>query len=517
MHARCGLLFLLCAVFAGFNLLSEELLRVDDNTPERGFGLSGRKPSHSAEMFQGIYTVRVNNTVIHTGSLRAALGSYHANGLGMQLSSISVLLAGMVSLGKPDGALDPQDAEFTLRGMEVTGTHRMTATGISDPNSFPAMKTELCHLDATLNFNDVPGTLHGNQPGTANDAVASAKLGNHGKKFVGEVVSMDCGFFVSLTAEAVDLQHIGRKVIWYAIWVNILTFIQMRCFLSQMRSTDEGPSAAKQSLIGIALQALMDAYDSFLHLSLSASSPYMFNTFAVISLFKFVLFALLEVRYLLTIWRQRHREIFAEGWDAVRRELSRVYFYFYGALIGGLILIFHSLDHLDVIAVAFQAYWVPQILHDMRHGSKNGLTMDFLIGISVTRSLAVLYLWGCPSNVFNGELFPQLPHAPNIRLCIAALLFQVAQVGIMVSQKFWGPRWFVPNLCMPHVYNYRRGAAEVPPGTECVICMGEITPEDGHQRVTTPCEHRFHRICLERWMDIKMECPTCRTALPPMG
>ncbi|RWW25637.1 hypothetical protein GW17_00010013 [Ensete ventricosum] len=31
----------------------------------------------------------------------------------------------------------------------------------------------------------------------------------------------------------------------------------------------------------------------------------------------------------------------------------------------------------------------------------------------------------------------------------------------------------------------------------------------------TPCDHCFHSGCLQRWMDIKMECPTCRRSLPP--
>merc|ERR1712032_343838 len=163
----------------------------------------------------------------------------------------------------------------------------------------------------------------------------------------------------------------------------------------------------------------------------------------------------------------------------------------------------------DLIALAFQAYWVPQIFHDVRQGSKNALTPCFLIGISVTRCLALLYLWGCPSGVFSGDLFPRLPQSPNPRLCTAAVLFQCMQMAIMASQKVLGPRWFVPWICLPHVYNYRR-SVEVPAGTDCVICMGELGPEDGQPRVITPCEHRFHSVCLERWMDIKMECPTCR-------
>ena len=139
------------------------------------------------------------------------------------------------------------------------------------------------------------------------------------------------------------------------------------------------------------------------------------------------------------------------------------------------------------------------------------------------------------------------------------------------------PRWFVPWLCLPHVYNYRRflqagrlqhvwflqrdarsswiyrskyellsfaskillsflispfKVFQAPAaGTECVICMLEITAEelqfwilwrrcarlflepflpvglrlrwkcprkDGMPLVTTPCEHRFHEVCLER-------------------
>lgn len=31
----------------------------------------------------------------------------------------------------------------------------------------------------------------------------------------------------------------------------------------------------------------------------------------------------------------------------------------------------------------------------------------------------------------------------------------------------------------------------------------------------TPCNHYFHNKCLEQWMNLKMECPSCRATLPP--
>ncbi|CAN0187301.1 unnamed protein product, partial [Laminaria digitata] len=48
----------------------------------------------------------------------------------------------------------------------------------------------------------------------------------------------------------------------------------------------------------------------------------------------------------------------------------------------------------------------------------------------------------------------------------------------------------------------------------CAICYAAVDSalED---YMLTPCDHVFHQGCLTRWMDIKMECPTCRRELPP--
>jgi transmembrane E3 ubiquitin-protein ligase len=32
----------------------------------------------------------------------------------------------------------------------------------------------------------------------------------------------------------------------------------------------------------------------------------------------------------------------------------------------------------------------------------------------------------------------------------------------------------------------------------------------------TPCNHKFHEECLTQWLDVKLECPTCRAVLPPL-
>jgi hypothetical protein len=63
-------------------------------------------------------------------------------------------------------------------------------------------------------------------------------------------------------------------------------------------------------------------------------------------------------------------------------------------------------------------------------------------------------------------------------------------------------------------YNYhRKPARRVKNEAECVICMTLI--EDTHAGcMMTPCDHIFHADCLQQWMDVKMECPSCRASIP---
>lgn len=52
------------------------------------------------------------------------------------------------------------------------------------------------------------------------------------------------------------------------------------------------------------------------------------------------------------------------------------------------------------------------------------------------------------------------------------------------------------------------------PSIDCVICHNPIDIADKRQYMIAPCDHIFHKSCLEQWMDVKMECPICRTNLP---
>jgi hypothetical protein len=54
------------------------------------------------------------------------------------------------------------------------------------------------------------------------------------------------------------------------------------------------------------------------------------------------------------------------------------------------------------------------------------------------------------------------------------------------------------------------------PSFDCVICYNEIDVRNRRGYMLAPCDHLFHRECLVQWMEVKMECPICRTELPAL-
>ena len=107
-------------------------------------------------------------------------------------------------------------------------------------------------------------------------------------------------------------------------------------------------------------------------------------------------------------------------------------------------------------------------------------------------------------------------------MCYLLLLWMGLQIAVLLLQEKLGPRFFIPARFLPVKYNYERRIdpqqlsllqSNESDALDCVICMNEVDPQ-AREYMITPCDHIFHRQCLQEWMDIKMECPTCRSTLP---
>eukprot|EP00929_Paragymnodinium_shiwhaense_P065579 TRINITY_DN32858_c0_g1_i1.p1 TRINITY_DN32858_c0_g1~~TRINITY_DN32858_c0_g1_i1.p1 ORF type:complete len:546 (-),score=107.46 TRINITY_DN32858_c0_g1_i1:56-1693(-) len=512
-----------------------------DNGSWSGGGqfLTGLAASGQASMYRGRYRLRLNSSQVREGPLHLIMGARETGVRGLGVTSFGMDLIEDDS-EKYHSLLSSQVALFfSGLAMNDKDVNTITATGTSDPSRLRLFGPRACRLSAVIELGEnIEGRERKEKAEAKQAEVADGTAGFLGASFLGsrpnqdaskkeassttpldsigslsgEVVTLDCGFQLFFSVTAIDSEALTEKVAGYSLLASLLCLAQIRLFFAQMVHTEEsGMGAEKVSVVSLSIQVLMDAYDSFLHLCVGLSTGY-FNTILMVCLFKFLLFSVVQTRYFLTIWRQRNREVLSEGMDAVRRELTKVYSRFSGLLVLGLAAIYYYIHYLDVIVVVFQAYWLPQIALDAWQGTRNGLQPKFIIGTSITRVLLILYLWACPKAIFDGELLPRLPGAPSSTLCTTVVLMHLVQVSTMMLQRHLGPRFLIPWACMPQVYNYRR-PVELEPGAECVICMSELDPEDTRKCVT-PCSHVFHSACLEQWLDVKMECPTCRASLP---
>lgn len=319
----------------------------------------------------------------------------------------------------------------------------------------------------------------------------------------------DCFSPLLLNATSVNIEVYYNKAVNYTLMVTFVSFIQVLLLIRQMEHSNTQSGAAKVSILMIGQQAIMDAYLCLLHLTAGILVESLFNAFATAAFFKFVVFSIFEMRYLLAIWKASRPTNNGEGWETMRRELSVLYSRFYGILLGGILVMYEFHNFLRPILLLMYSFWIPQIVTNIVRDSRKPLHPHYILGMSVTRLAIPLYIFGCPSNFMRIE--------PDKNWCICLAVFVGLQASILLLQHYLGSRWFIPRQILPEKYSYyRKYNQDANHATDCVICMTAIDLTlHSNDCMVTPCDHFFHSGCLQRWMDIKMECPTCRRSLPP--
>ncbi|XP_062007640.1 transmembrane E3 ubiquitin-protein ligase FLY2 [Rosa rugosa] len=319
----------------------------------------------------------------------------------------------------------------------------------------------------------------------------------------------DCFSPLILNATSVNVEVYYNKAVNYTLMVTFISFLQVLLLIRQMEHSNTQSGAAKVSILMIGQQAIMDAYLCLLHLTAGILVESLFNAFATAAFFKFVVFSIFEMRYLLAIWKASRPTNSGEGWETMRRELSVLYSRFYGILLGGILVMYEFHNFLRPILLLMYSFWIPQIITNVIRDSRKPLHPHYILGMTVTRLAIPLYIFGCPNNFMRIE--------PDKSWCICLSLFIGLQASILLLQHYLGSRWFIPRQILPEKYSYhRRSDQDTNHATDCVICMTAIDlTQRSDDCMVTPCDHFFHSGCLQRWMDIKMECPTCRRPLPP--
>ena len=338
-------------------------------------------------------------------------------------------------------------------------------------------------------------------------------------KMNANLTSVSCGFSLNLTADFVDIPRSNQKVSAFLTMFNLGSLFLTRSTVRQIDAVELNNQAQRIAIPTILFLKLGDLIETVSLVFLGMMGQFKFGTFALAAFFKFMIFSILQARLLIYAWKaQLPQGEEPLGPDQLRMAVQRLYNKFHAMVFMSIMLLIIYFDQIKIWTVVYQLYWTPQIIHDIRRGQKTSLTVSYILANCVARLWFPVYIFGFSDTFFDGKLYISIPGSPDRWFAFGLIILQALQVGIMMSQKLKGPRWFVPWALLPNVYNYYRSVPvdeESGAIRECVICMVEIEKIGSVRSAVTPCMHVFHASCLEQWLEIKMECPTCRRALPP--
>jgi len=273
---------------------------------------------------------------------------------------------------------------------------------------------------------------------------------------VGVLESAACGTKLEVVLSTLDTETLFSKAINYTLLVTAVSFLQVLCLLPQMESTATQAAAARVSLLVVGMQSVADSYLCLGHLTMGIAVNTLFNAFATAAFFKFIIFSVFQMRYLLLIWRAKRPAGFTHGWESMRRELSMLYTRFYGSLLLGILLLYQMKNHVQLFLFALYSFWTPQIILSATHDYRRPLHPLYILGMSTTRLAIPLYFYACPVNFLHIQ--------PRPAVAAALVAWMATQAGVLASQHVWGPRWFVPKRFLPEKYDYYRPVTLPPTG-----------------------------------------------------
>ena len=320
------------------------------------------------------------------------------------------------------------------------------------------------------------------------------------------------------------------------------------------------------SLITICINIIWDAYGCLSHFFLFVFYRNYSYHFAIPAFINFINFSIIDLRLLYIVWTLKNMQLITDPL-ILRRKLIQFYLFFY--LIMFFCFLFVMKFYFDKIYILFEIFitWIPQIAYNTIYKNKVSFPIIYILLIDLNRIFPSLY-FRCYSNNFF-EL------SPDYSFVIIILIILFICSLFLYSQSIFGSRWFLPKSFKQKSFDFYKSEKEIRTITkdidslECIICLNPIFSNedntnmnnnseyisinlndsdedtsiksgekikniyykkkcnwnyliDFHERswniynkpiMMTPCHHIFHSNCLEEWLRMKKECPSCRRDL----
>eukprot|EP00826_Nyctotherus_ovalis_P010774 TRINITY_DN12822_c0_g1_i19.p1 TRINITY_DN12822_c0_g1~~TRINITY_DN12822_c0_g1_i19.p1 ORF type:complete len:403 (+),score=94.44 TRINITY_DN12822_c0_g1_i19:516-1724(+) len=340
--------------------------------------------------------------------------------------------------------------------------------------------------------------------------------------------SSECELFVRSTLGFADNSEIYSRV---AVYAHGFSFVLLLCIvvtLKELRKAAEFPEYAKNvSIISLLLNCVWNHFIFLIQFFLVMKSGKLRNLLILPSILLFIYANVFLGQIFIHAWKSRNLEFIANHTNSedVRVSLFKFNCKIYATVLLGLIFLFNVIRTPSVLLPFLCVLWVPQIVKNAYSSSSNAPSILYLVCMSMEHLYIPLYLSLIDSN------FMELK--PSYRFGSILILSIGMQLLYLILQRIFGTRKLLPPFLRRKVYTYERTIRDLeePRDAEetisnnilldCPICLVNLAhvPEgEGtvNTYMETPCGHKFHKGCLEQWMEHRRLCPVCRALLPPL-
>jgi hypothetical protein len=291
-----------------------------------------------------------------------------------------------------------------------------------------------------------------------------------------------------------------EKVLEAIFFFAMISILELYLTIYQMEIAQSPMSRTKLSPDTWVMLAFIDLFQTivFISFAFQKKSDPMQTGILVLAFFKFILFSMFEIPFVFSVF-------FAHSRTTNNDSLAQFKYSILLLAIVNVALIMHIQyrESLVLVTLFSHSFWIPQIFQNVLRNHSRCLRWWFILGVSFCKTAIPLYVWMCPYNVVQSELFTLSG--------LILLGWMVLQVWLLYVQDRLGPRYYLPQGYLPKLYDYHPVTI---PASECGICFSDVAQADAQDYMVTPCNHLFHSDCLNRWFEIKLECPICKRELP---
>lgn len=360
-------------------------------------------------------------------------------------------------------------------------------------------------------------------------------------------------FTLDITSSIHNIKNDIRDVRNYSFMVLIIGLTQLYYVLNNLIIImNDKKKCLGMDLVTICITIITKALITSCHFyrCIIASEDEISYYYGIISIVFVVDLSIFEIRTLYLCFKANFSTLNETNPNLFRQKLFIFACLFYIIIFTSLILCRLIVMNFPCLFFLFFSSWFFQIEHSIRKGTRPPMSYHYIISSTIAKIFFPIYLKSNPYNIFELK--------PSYYKTWIVVLTVLIEICIIFLQKNYGSRFLIPNYFQCNdQYNYYYDdisiEKHISKNPDCIICLGALKFTDENQELEkkiiqdnqdtilflilnkikqmidifknyfrkktymiTPCDHIFHRICLEKWLEFKNVCPYCKQNIPSL-